>query len=360
MNKHEFESVVDAANAGLTNKRRNMIVGTDGHTRPRFELYHSAPSLCSHKVRTILAEKQAAYFSHDMQIMPIGKAVPQNYRPAYVRMRLLGGEGKSFVSGYTGVSSVTTQGFDPCVVPTLVDHEKQRVIVDSSRICDYIERECDTGTTLIPEGMDAPIQEQIDIVDRAPHAAIFYGANPDGDTRPEGLRKDITGAQDKKIVKLRWMMAEVPDEPALLAAYEAKILKETASEKFVNTPEKMRQTYSEMVSHVDVLEGQLGTHNGAWALGDEFTMADVVWSVSLFRLKWVGLGYCWEQGTAQPRVAKYVQQAFARPSFRSAVIEWPKSYGPSQHVPETSTPKAKLKFKRDFFLGLNFREVFFG
>ncbi|MEM9315259.1 MAG: glutathione S-transferase family protein [Pseudomonadota bacterium] len=360
MNKKEFDAIVDAANAHLTNSFKNRVIGSDGGATPRFEVYHSAPSLCSHKVRTVLAEKQIPHVSHDMQIMPLGKAVPQNYRPSYVRMRLLGGEGKSFASGYTGASSVETQGFDPCVVPTLVDREKQRVIIDSSEICKYLENECDTGTRLVPEGMEAAIQTQIDIIDRSPHVAMLYGANPDGDVRPEGLRKGITGVQARKIVKLRQMMSEVREDPDVLAAYESKIAKEEGSADFVATPEKMRQAYAAMEAHADDLEQQLATHSGAWSMGEDFTMADVMWSVSLFRLKWIGLGYCWEQGGARPRVASYVDRAFKRPSFRSAVFDWPRAYGPSQHVPEKFTPQAKRRFFIDMVRGMNLREVFLG
>ena len=47
---------VAAANAPLTDPERNRVIGSG---TPRFELYHFALSVCSHKVRTVLAEKDA-------------------------------------------------------------------------------------------------------------------------------------------------------------------------------------------------------------------------------------------------------------------------------------------------------------
>ena len=123
----------------LTNRATNKIIGDGGGSKPRFELYHASLSLCSFKVRTTLAEKGLAYSSHALSIMPAGKAIPQNYRPEYVRLRLKGQEKQKLVSGYTGASSVAEDGFDPCVVPTLVDHQEGRVVIDSKNICEFLD-----------------------------------------------------------------------------------------------------------------------------------------------------------------------------------------------------------------------------
>lgn len=40
---------------------------------PRFELYHAAPSLASHKVRFALAEKGLPFRSHALSIIPAGR-----------------------------------------------------------------------------------------------------------------------------------------------------------------------------------------------------------------------------------------------------------------------------------------------
>ena len=103
-----------------------------GDGTPRFELYHFALSLCSQKVRATLAEKAVAYSAHDINLsMPL----LGNYDPAYVRLRLAANPNAELAIGYTGRSSVETEGFDPAVVPTLVDHHGACVIADSVRIC---------------------------------------------------------------------------------------------------------------------------------------------------------------------------------------------------------------------------------
>ena len=73
-------------------------------------------------------------------------------------------------------------------------------------------------------------------------------------------------------------------------------------------------------------------------------MADIMWTNSLYRLKWLGLGPLWEGRSDRSRVAEYTERAFARSSFRRAVIEWPFAYSPSPHVKEFSGPVAAAKF----------------
>lgn len=356
----DFKSIVSAANHQLGNNSRNRFIGEARNGDVRFELYHSGPSLCSHKVRTVMAEKKIAHRSHDMNIMPDGKAVPENYRPTYVRMRLLGNESESFVNGYTGESSVSGQGLDPCVVPTLVDHEKERVIVDSTRICEYLESEVDTGTQLIPDGMYDAIVQQDAIVDRAPHVAILYGAHPEKDIRPAGLATNLKGVQQRKISALNEMLNQLDPEDPLVQAYTAKIAKELGSEKFVHDADSMRRAYAEMAAHADALESQLKTHAGDWVFGDQFTLADVMWTVSLYRVYWLGLGDTLTAESGRPRVAAYIERAFKRPSFVFAVVDWPFGYSPSPHVPEMNTAGFKLKFLATVLGRRSWREALFG
>ncbi|MEM7704516.1 MAG: glutathione S-transferase family protein [Pseudomonadota bacterium] len=360
MTSADFRSIVSAANRQLGTNNRNRIIGGSAGSNIRFELYHAGPSLCSHKVRTVMAEKEITYRSHDMNIMPDGKAIPENYRPTYVRMRLLGQHNEGYATGYTGESSVSQQGLDPCVVPTLVDHQKEHVVVDSSAICEYLEGEVDTGTRLVPEGLAEAIAEQGDIVDRAPHVAILYGANPDGDRRPPGLASNIEGVQDRKIRALNAMAAELHPGDPLIEAYKAKISKESGSDKFVHDADSMRHAYAEMANHADDLEAQLKTHSGPWTFGADFTMADVMWTVSLYRLYWLGLGDSLKGAAGRPRVEEYVARAFSRPSFEFAVVNWPFGYSPSPHVPEMDSFGFKMKFLATMIGRRSWREALFG
>ena len=360
MTTASMESLVAAANGPLRSPLRNGLVGGLASGRPRFELYHAAPSLCSHKVRALMAEKGVPYLSHDLNLIPLGKAVPENYRPGYVRLRLQGAPGAQLVTGYTGRSSVCTEGFDPCVVPTLVDHEKAQVVVDSANICKYLDQEAGAGAQLIPEELAEQVAVQVDQIDQAPHVAVLYGAHPDGDDRPPSLAKNIKDVHGRKIRTLKRMMTEAPDDAEVQAAYESKIAKESSAHHFVYDAASMRNAHAEMHSHVEVLERQLQTHDGPWVLGAAYTLADILWTCSLFRLKWLGLGRIWQAGNARPRVAEYAERAFQRPSFQAGVLKWPVAYPPSPHVPEFSSLAAAGRFVRSMVRRTSWPAVLFG
>ena len=299
----------------------NVTVGEDA---PRFELYHFALSLCSQKVRACLAEKNASYVAHDinLQLPLLG-----NYDPAYVRLRLSAQPDRAFAKGYTGRSSVATEGFDPAVVPTLVDHETKSVIVDSAAICRHIDRVIEPANSLVPFELDDCISREIAIVDGTPHVAALYGAHPDGDFRPERLQKGMPGVHDRKIAKIRSARELVANDAELVAAFDAKISKEEAGRDFVHTPEQMRAAIGEMVSTVGGLEQRLGDGR-TWICGDRFTLADVVWAVSLFRMQWLGMAFVWDGGShlnnvERPAVAAYGRRLFDRKAFRAAAVDWP-------------------------------------
>ncbi|MEO0367187.1 MAG: glutathione S-transferase family protein [Pseudomonadota bacterium] len=356
-----FNEVVNATNARLKSSYSNKLVGEAAGGKPRFELYHSGPSLCSHKCRTTLAEKGIPYMSHDMSIMPVGKAVPQNYRPSYVRMRLLAASNHNFASSYNGESSVTNQGLDPCVVPTLLDHQEHRVVVDSQQICEYLDANAGELNSLVPENQRDAIMAQIALVDQAPHVAFLYGQHPEEDNRPEGVRKNLTGVHAKKnrVLAAILKLPEVANDPVLKAAYESKIAKEDAAAAFTCDEESMRETYRMMATHVDTLEAALESHSGQFVLGDEYTMADMMWVISLYRLKWGGLARLWEDQD-RPKLQQYLQREFERPSFRSAIVDWPGAYGPSPHVTEFADAAAQKRFMRHMRKKISLWEIFIG
>ena len=317
----DLENLVAVANAPLIDPEMNRTVGSG---TPRFELYHFALSLCSQKVRACLAEKEVTYIAHDINLqMPL----LGNYDPGYVQLRLAADTGTGFATGYTGRSSVETEGFDPAVVPTLVDHEAGVVVVDSLAICRYIDRVTEPEGSLIPADLEEDIARELAIVDATPHVAVLYGAHPDFDFRPERLRTGMLGVHDRKIAKIKTARDMVMSEPALLEAYDAKIAKEEAAKDFVGSPDLMRASVNEIISIMADLESRLADGRN-WICGDRFTMADVIWAVSLFRLKWLGMAFVWEGGhdlndVARPAVESYGSRLFDRRPFRKAAIEWP-------------------------------------
>ncbi|MEM7281327.1 MAG: glutathione S-transferase N-terminal domain-containing protein, partial [Pseudomonadota bacterium] len=210
--------LVRETNAGLTEPGQTNMVGARDGESPRFEVYFAPFSVCSHKVRTVLLEKGIPFVAHRMNLGMRDDKASDSYSPAYVRMRLKGAPGAELVRGYTGQSSVASEGFDPCVVPTLFDHLHQRVVVDSARICDYLDRESDVGTPLVPDELASGIDAQISLIDQAPHVAVLYGVPPEGeDCRPGHLANMLDGVHDRKIVHLERIKASVADEPELVA-----------------------------------------------------------------------------------------------------------------------------------------------
>lgn len=324
-----FSDLVDGANRDIKFPIK-MFGAAEGET-PRFEAYHANFSVCSNKVRSVLLEKEIPFASHVLKLVASEDHTPECYRPGYVRMRLKGAPGAEMVGEFSGRSSVSSQGFDPCVVPTLADHANEKIVVDSANICAYLDREAGSGPRLIPDDLAEAINAQISLIDEAPHVAVLYGPNPHGDDRPDSIAPGLVGVHDRKITHLQ-VLKSAADTPELRAAYEAKINKEESAKNFIYDRDVMLDAHAQMAQHVADLEAQLSTHDGEWAMGDAYTMADIMWSVSMFRLKWLGLGHHWEKSDAAPRVARYVKSAFARPAFKEAVIDWPRGTPPSPHL----------------------------
>lgn len=335
MSSAKIEALVTALNARYAGGERRQVIGTSAAGAPRFELYHFFMSMCSYKLRTVLDELDAAYVSHDIDIFPPDI---KNYYPEYVRLRLEGGAEAAhrLVDGYTGRSATETEGFDPCVVPTLVDHEAGLVLANSKRMCLYLVGVVEAGAELFPDGLEDDIVRQLDIVDRTPHVAVLYGAHPGVDRRPGFVRTNMLGVHDQKIAQVRKNMALVPDDPALTAAYEHKILKEAAARAFIRTERDMRAVVQEFNDLIAQLERDLRATGGQWLFGDRFTLADIFWAASLFRIRWIGLGdsFAPSQNVPQfPRVAEYCSRLLSRASVRRAMIDWP-MHPPSENVPD--------------------------
>ena len=77
------------------------------------------------------------------------------------------------------------------------------------------------------------------------------------------------------------------------------------------------------------LDEQLETQSGPWVCGDDFSLADCVWGVSLLRMHWAGRAYLWSD---LPRVKDYAHRCYAIPSVMEATINWPSPAPPSPHT----------------------------
>ena len=288
---------------------------------PRYELFHFVFSVCSQKVRATLAELSVTYGSNEMVILP---PAMENYSPQYVRLRLQSeAAGYKRVQSFSGQSSVESEGFDPLVVPTFVDHKEGRVVADSKAICLYVCAAEQGRNELIPPDLKEAVLRQMSIVDSTPHVALLYGADPDGDRRPASMRTAMPGIHAHKIAAVERNMAKVAGDSILTAAYNQKIVKERAASKFVISADQMRAALDRVRAIIAELDSTLKASGGDWLLGNRFTLADVFWAVSLCRLKWLGYGTFWKEERKLPEVEGYANRLIQRDSVVNTIINWP-------------------------------------
>ena len=340
MSATDFENLLTAARDELDDPQRNRVLYGDEGTHPRMELFHAGLSICSNKVRVALAEKGEPYLSHEMSILA-QKGIyseeftpAENYRPGYVRLRMYVAEAQGLMSRiaqeHTLRTAVDSEGFDACVVPLLIDNEKGRGVVDSAEIVKYIDSEVPGVIKLIPDDAaqaDA-VMRQVKIVDGTPHPGILYGFH-ENDPRPDFIKHVMEDVYDVKVGALNQLIEQHKDDKQLVEVYKAKIAKELAGKKIHRDPEVIRAIRKEFQDLIVNLDAQLAGPGDEWVCGCDFTLADAVWGVSLYRIQWVGHGYLWDDF---PRVRDYAHQCYKRPSIWNDVINWPSPMPESPHV----------------------------
>lgn len=314
----DFETLSSVARTTVVPEKSIKLINTD---TPDLELYHFGFSICSHKVRATLHELGAGWRS--LELDP-GKN--QNYKADYVRLRLTSdaAESSPFSTGWSGGSAVAESGFDPLVVPTLVDLRENRVIADSLEICLYLARSMRDSYDLLPEDIEQDVLAELDKVDQKPHVALLYGANPHRDGRSLIFRKVFKSEHERKAAAAREEADKVKGQDARLdAAYDAKIKKELAGSSFVASTDKMVAAIKRTDQLIEEFAGTLEASGGPWVFGDRFTMADVFWGASLLRLEFLGYSWLYRSDPVRPSVAEYADRVFARPSISQMIAKWP-------------------------------------
>ncbi|MES2912850.1 MAG: glutathione S-transferase family protein [Pseudomonadota bacterium] len=314
----DLHKAVSDARASL--KRPGENIGATTSVAPRFELFNAPNSICSQKVRTVLAHHQIPYRSQHVDIFE-----GETYLPAYVRLRMAGCEtlGGGLVNAHTGSTSVTAGGCDPAVVPLLVDWETGELLVDSKRICFYLDKVATQGASLRPAGLEKQVDAQLDVVDNLPNYQMLAGKPPGVDHRPESRRKSNgVGFAMGKVERCDRYLAEFSDDANLVKAYSAKRAKELNAADQLFTPEAMQAAYDKAEAGCARLESELKARNTSWILGEDITMADLYWGIELLRMKNMAVESFWAHG-AKPSVAAFVEKAGSIPAIRSALIEWP-------------------------------------
>ena len=312
-----LEAAVSAATEALG--ARGDVIG-DGGAEPRFELFHAANSICSQKVRTVLAHHATPYRSHTMNIF-----AGQTYFPSHVRLRMMGCRhlGLPLVTTHTGSTSVSGGGCDPAVVPTLVDWQAGEVMVDSKRICNYLDSLVDEPRRLRPARLVAAIDAEIDVIDHLPNYQMLAGRPPGEDTRPATRRgRDGSEFAREKVTRCETYMADFAGDETLVQAYAAKRSKEAQAAAQLFTASAMQSAYDKAAGACATFARTLDSLSTPWLFGAEPSMADLLWGVELLRIRNMGAAALWEERGLHS-IERYLGQAEQLPSLRTAVIEWP-------------------------------------
>ena len=283
----------------------------------RYELFYHPNSICSQKVRAVLAHHNNAYTARIVNI-----ATGETYLPSYVRLRLIGCRSVSdgLARSHTGSTSVSSSGCDALVVPTLVDWETNKVIVDSKRICLYLDTFHDESQKLRPASLTAQIDAELAIVDDFPNYQLRLGSPPDGRETPV-MKKGVGGKGFglSKVERCKLYIEEHRDEPALVEAYQAKLEKEQQAVDELLSAAAMRAVYDSVDSACHALEEKLKTSGATWLFAGKVTMADLFWAIQLLRIKNICADVFWKDGRL-PMVQQYVHATASLPSIKKTVF----------------------------------------
>lgn len=273
-------------------------------------VFHAPNSICSQKVRAVLAHHGLPHWSHLLDIF-----AGDTYAPDYVRARHAGclAAGLSLAAQHLGTTSVASSGCDACVVPTVIDAAAGQVLVDSLRIC--LDLDARAGGGLMPEALRPAIMAELSIVDELPnYQNLAVRVVPDAAPRNAFALSKVRRCDD--------LLARHGDDAVLRAAYEAKRAKEqSAAEQLFNEPALAgaRMAVREALAG---LEERLASLDGPWLFGAEPTMADLFWGAELIRAEDVGQAGYWQNGRL-PRVAAWYGRLCELPALRAAIIEFP-------------------------------------
>lgn len=295
---------------------RGEVVGDDAS--PRYELFHAAASICSQKVRCVLAQHRLSYVSH-----PVNLFLGQTYLPEYVRLRMRGCDelGGALAAHHAGSTSTERGGCDGAVVPTLVDRRTGEVLVDSKRICLRIDAEVPEPRQLRPTAMAAEIDEQLAIVDDLPNYQMLMGRTPRDTERPESRSDTLAAFSLRKVAWCDQLLDEHAGDETLTRAFAAKRAKEASAAAELFSTDAMRSARQRAEVSLRDLERILTKHDGVFLFGGRPTLADLFWGIELIRMEDVGMG-SWDP-IRLARVARLSTAVRTLSSVQQSVLNWP-------------------------------------
>lgn len=311
-----LEAVVAGARDALASE--GALFGDALASKPRFELFNAPNSICSQKVRAVLLHHALPFLNHNINMF-----TGQTYLPGYVRLRMRGCErfGGALVSRHTGSTSAQA-GCDGVVVPTLVDWRTGEVLVDSKRICLFLDTQAPEEHRLRPDALSAEIDAELAIVDELPNYQLLMGRSTRASEATETRDNKGGHFSERKVALCDHYLQQCADDPQLVRAYTAKRAKELSAVNELFSADAMRAAYARAEAALRDLERRLERSPGCWLFGDQPTMADLFWGIELLRMQNVGVGAYWEAGR-MPHVARLLDNASGLPAIRTAILDWP-------------------------------------
>jgi glutathione S-transferase len=241
------------------------------------ELYDSCGSLCSQKVKLVLAEKNLKWKNHSLNLLTC-----ENLQPSYIRLNPKG------------------------VVPTLIHDGK--VITDSVVIIRYLDEQFPHPLLTPAESL---LQEKmsgwIDLQNQFPMRELMYGNY-----------RGIEGAVLRRSVQIKQKLLPklIQENPELKEQYEAKLNDVRQWNVSIQDVNEIANINGRIEPILAQLEEQLSQTD--WLCDTTYSLADVVWTAVLNRLDELKFSYLWAENT-RPALKAYFNRIKARPSFKIAI-----------------------------------------
>ncbi len=291
------------------------VIPFDSQDTPTLHLFHAANSICSQKIRAVLAAMQQPYVSHQLDIF-----VGDTYNPDYVRLRAMACEAKGLplADQHSGSTAVVSAGCDACVVPTVVDSITQEILIDSQRIClQLVDRNINFKNQLFPTDYQADILQELSIIDEFPNYQILASSidKKMGTTTPS-----TNGFAMTKVQRCSALIEDFADDPLLVRAYSAKRDKEQSAATNLFNKNAMSQARQHITHTLKNLNHRLQKPT-AFLFTDSPTLADLFWGLELMRIDDLGMSNLWADIDSTP-LRTYYQRLCALPCLDSAVTQW--------------------------------------
>ncbi|NWF38999.1 glutathione S-transferase family protein [Mariprofundus sp. NF] len=246
-----------------------------------FTLYHHPLSVCSMKVRLALEEKGLTWSDHQIDIVE----AQEQLEPWYIKLNPKG------------------------VVPTLSHHDGDtKVITNSADIIRHIAS-LDEGSSLLPptDEKRALMEKLISLADNIDLQILSYARHPSMEKSEK-----VLNARIEKSLEL------AKQHPDLEASYKISAQRSQKNKTFRVDPEHVGDIEKGARESLSFAEQQLA--QSSFLAGEQYTLADVIWTVILARLELLGYG-AWISEETSPLLSSYYQKMQSRKSFTTAQIQ---------------------------------------